>query len=54
MILTSYPGERAHRRHLADAPARPFVRDGILPDIEREQAAAPRTLRLGPTGRSLI
>ncbi|WP_199486585.1 NIPSNAP family protein [Actinomadura logoneensis] len=54
VVLTSYPDEDAHRRHLADVLAQPLVRDEILPGIERAQTAAPRTLRLAPTGRSLI
>ncbi|MGY1582665.1 NIPSNAP family protein [Streptomyces sp. MN13] len=54
VVLTSYPGESAHRRHLAAVLAHPRVRDGILPALEREQTAAPRTLRLAPTGRSLV
>ncbi|MEV0036202.1 NIPSNAP family protein [Streptomyces sp. NPDC050804] len=53
-LFTSYPNENAHRRHLADAMARPLVRDEILPDIERAQTAAPQLLRLAPTVRSLI
>ncbi|QKV95784.1 NIPSNAP family protein [Streptomyces sp. NA02950] len=53
-IFTSYPDERAHRRHLADVQAHALVRHEILPGIEREQTAAPRELRLTPTGRSLI
>ncbi len=54
VVLTSYPDERAYRLHLAEAQARPLVRDEVLPGIEREQTASPRTLRLAPTGRSLI
>ncbi|WP_435859792.1 NIPSNAP family protein [Streptomyces narbonensis] len=54
VVLTSYPDEDAHRRHLADALARPVVRNEILPGIERAQAAAPVFLRLAPTARSLI
>ncbi|MFE7566432.1 NIPSNAP family protein [Streptomyces sp. NPDC057539] len=53
-VFTSYPDESAYRRHLADVQAHPLVRDEILPGIEREQTAAPRILRLAPTGRSLI
>ncbi|AXG79028.1 NIPSNAP family protein [Streptomyces paludis] len=53
-VLTSYPDESAHRQHLADVLAHPLVRDEILPGIERNQTAAPLTLRLAPTGRSLI
>ncbi|MGW7616083.1 NIPSNAP family protein [Streptomyces antimycoticus] len=52
-VFTSYPDERACRRHLAEVRAHPLSRE-ILPDIGREQTAAPRTLRLAPTGRSLI
>ncbi|MGW0185401.1 NIPSNAP family protein [Streptomyces sp. NPDC003362] len=54
VVLTSYPGESAYRRHLAAVLAHPRVRDEILPGLEREQTAAPRTLRLAPTGRSLV
>lgn len=53
-IVTSYPDESAHCRHLADLQAHPFARDEILPGVEREQTAAPQVLRLRPTGRSLI
>ncbi|WP_407288822.1 NIPSNAP family protein [Streptomyces sp. BP-8] len=53
-IFTSYPDEAAHRRHLAHVQAHPLVREEILPGIEREQTTAPRTLRLAPTGRSLV
>ncbi|MEU3982457.1 NIPSNAP family protein [Streptomyces sp. NPDC026672] len=53
-VLTSYPDESAYRRHLADVLAHPLVRDEILPDLEREQTAPARVLRLAPTGRSLI
>ncbi|MFD3533682.1 NIPSNAP family protein [Streptomyces sp. NPDC058664] len=54
VVLTSYRDENAHRRHLADMRVRPLLRDEILPALEREQTAAPRELRLTPTGRSLI
>ncbi|MFH8609875.1 NIPSNAP family protein [Streptomyces sp. NPDC018029] len=54
VVLTSYPDESAYRRHLADVLAHPLARDEILPGIEREQTEAPRTLRLAPTGRSLL
>ncbi|MFF2522683.1 NIPSNAP family protein [Streptomyces liangshanensis] len=53
-VLTSYPDEDAHRRHLADVMALPLVRDEILPGVERARTAAPQLLRLVPTGRSLI
>ncbi|MFJ1595625.1 NIPSNAP family protein [Streptomyces sp. NPDC088261] len=53
-VLTSYPDEDAHRRHLADAAADPLVRNGLLTDIERAQSSAPQLLRLAPTVRSLI
>ncbi|MDT9687361.1 NIPSNAP family protein [Streptomyces sp. P9(2023)] len=53
-VFTSYPDERAYRQHLAQVRADPLVRDEILPGIEREQTAAPRTLRLAPAGRSLL
>ncbi|MEU2154748.1 NIPSNAP family protein [Streptomyces sp. NPDC019396] len=54
VMLTSYPDESAHRRHLTAVQAHPLTRDELLPAIEREQTAAPRRLRLTPTGRSLI
>ncbi|MFJ8750323.1 NIPSNAP family protein [Streptomyces sp. NPDC102441] len=54
VIVTSYPDEDAHRRHLAALHADPRTRDEILPCINRARSAAPRTLRLAPTGRSLI
>jgi hypothetical protein len=53
-IVTSYADENAHRRHLAAMEAHPPTRDKILPALAQEQTAAPRTLRLSPTGRSLI
>jgi hypothetical protein len=53
-VFTSYPDENAHRQHLAEVQAHPLARDEILPAIKREQTAAPQTLRLAPTGRSLI
>ncbi|MFJ2651851.1 NIPSNAP family protein [Streptomyces sp. NPDC087420] len=53
-VLTSYPDENAHRRHLADTTAHPLVRNEILPAVERAQTAAPQLLRLAPTVRSLI
>ncbi|MFF3319156.1 NIPSNAP family protein [Streptomyces sp. NPDC003035] len=53
-IVTSYADENAHRRHLAAMEANPLTRDTILPAVAQEQTAAPRTLRLSPTGRSLI
>ncbi|MGW0710160.1 NIPSNAP family protein [Streptomyces sp. NPDC002643] len=54
VVVTSYSDEAAHRQHLADTEAHPLVRDEILPGLEREQTAVPRTLRLAPTGRSLL
>ncbi|MEW2400175.1 NIPSNAP family protein [Streptomyces sp. NPDC046862] len=54
VVLTSYPDESAHRRHLAEVRAHPLARNEVLPGIERVQTAAPRTLRLAPTGRSLL
>ncbi|MFG2874540.1 NIPSNAP family protein [Streptomyces sp. NPDC048337] len=54
VVITSYPNESAHRRHLSAVHAHPVARDEILPAVEREQTAAPRTLRLAPTARSLI
>jgi hypothetical protein len=52
-VFTSYPDESAYRRHLAEVQDHPLTRE-FLPGIESEQTAAPRTLRLAPTGRSLI
>ncbi|EFL34847.1 conserved hypothetical protein [Streptomyces viridochromogenes DSM 40736] len=54
VVLTSYPDEDAHRRHLTEVHSHPLTRDEILPALNREQTAPPRTLRLAPTGRSLI
>ncbi|GCE02011.1 NIPSNAP family protein [Embleya hyalina] len=54
VVLTSYPDESAHRRHVAESRAHPVARDEILPAIEREGIAPVRTLRLTPTGRSLV
>ncbi|MCX4987046.1 NIPSNAP family protein [Streptomyces sp. NBC_00572] len=54
VIVTSYPDESAHRRHLTGMRAHPLARVELLPAIEREQTAAPRRLRLTPTGRSLV
>ncbi|MEV0319867.1 NIPSNAP family protein [Streptomyces sp. NPDC050658] len=53
-VFTSYADETAYRRHLAALRADPRARDEILPAVEREQTSEPRTLRLAPTGRSLI
>ncbi|MEU7282467.1 NIPSNAP family protein [Streptomyces sp. NPDC045431] len=53
-IFTSYADESAHRRHLAAVEAHPAAQGEALPGIEREQTAAPRILRLRPTGRSLL
>ncbi|AJT69797.1 hypothetical protein T261_8202 [Streptomyces lydicus] len=53
-VFTSYPDESACRRHLAEVQAHPLIADEVLPGIGREQTAAPLTLRLAPTGRSLI
>ncbi|WP_053763593.1 NIPSNAP family protein [Streptomyces sp. AS58] len=53
-VFTSHPDERAYRLHRAEVRAHPRARNEVLPLIEKEQAAAPRTLRLAPTGRSLI
>ncbi|WP_432012154.1 NIPSNAP family protein [Streptomyces cucumeris] len=54
VVVNSYPDESARRRHLAEVQAHPLMRDEVLPGISREQSAEPRTLRLAPTGRSLI
>ncbi|MFG2298939.1 NIPSNAP family protein [Streptomyces sp. NPDC048603] len=53
-VFASYPDESAHREHQARVRAHPRARDEILPGLEREQTAAPRVLRLAPTGRSLL
>ncbi|MFH8569495.1 NIPSNAP family protein [Streptomyces sp. NPDC017993] len=53
-VFTSYPDESTYRQHLADVQAHPLARDELLPGIEREQTAAPRILRLAPTGRSVL
>ncbi|MFK4598727.1 NIPSNAP family protein [Streptomyces pristinaespiralis] len=53
-VFSSYPDESAHRRHVAAVRAHPLARDAVLPGIGRTQSAAPWTLRLAPTGRSLI
>ncbi|MFF1510096.1 NIPSNAP family protein [Streptomyces sp. NPDC058326] len=53
-VFTAYADENAHRLHVAAMRAHPRLRDEILPAIEREQTAAPRMLRLSPTGRSLV
>lgn len=54
VIVTSYPDESAHRRHVTAMQVHPLARGELLPAIEREQTAAPWKLRLTPTGRSLI
>ncbi|MFD6112543.1 NIPSNAP family protein [Streptomyces yangpuensis] len=54
VVLTSHPDEDAHQRHLTALRAHPVARDEVLPGIEREGTAAPVTLRLAPTGRSLM
>ncbi|MFE7096138.1 NIPSNAP family protein [Streptomyces erythrochromogenes] len=54
VVLTSHPDEEAHRRQLTALRTHPVARDEVLPGIEREQTSQPRTLRLAPTGRSLI
>ncbi|MBP2583187.1 hypothetical protein J3A78_003665 [Streptomyces sp. PvR006] len=51
-VITSYPDEHAHRRHLAATADHPLVRDEIRPAVERAQSAAPLVLRLTPTDRS--
>ncbi|MCQ8186789.1 NIPSNAP family protein [Streptomyces sp. RCU064] len=51
-VFTSYPDERARRRHLAEIQDHPRARE-ILTGVRREQTAVPRTLRLTPTSRSL-
>ena len=53
-VVTSYPDEQAHRRHLAGTTDHPLVRDEIRPAVERAQSAAPLLLRLTPTARSLV
>ncbi|WP_282791664.1 NIPSNAP family protein [Streptomyces sp. CC224B] len=54
VVLGSYPDEHAHRRHLAALRADPRARNEILPAVERAVTARPSTLRLAPTGRSLL
>ncbi|MFE5482263.1 NIPSNAP family protein [Streptomyces sp. NPDC056527] len=54
VVITSYPDEEAHRRHVAELRIHPLARDEILPGIEHEQTSAPQVLRLAPTGRSLL
>ncbi|MFJ4467849.1 NIPSNAP family protein [Streptomyces sp. NPDC089424] len=54
VVITSYPDESARLRHLAAVRAHPRAQDEILPRVAREQTAPPRTLRLAPTGRSLL
>ncbi|MEW2585230.1 NIPSNAP family protein [Streptomyces virginiae] len=54
VVLTSHPDESAHHRHLVALRAHPAAREEVLPGLERAQTAAPRSLRLAPTGRSLI
>ncbi|MFJ3974249.1 NIPSNAP family protein [Streptomyces sp. NPDC090021] len=54
VVLTSHPDEKAHLRHLTALRAHPVARDEVLPGIEREGTSAPVTLRLAPTGRSLM
>ncbi|MFB7409135.1 NIPSNAP family protein [Streptomyces sp. NPDC056202] len=51
-VITAYPDELAHRRHLAATADHPRVRDEIRPAVERAQSAAPLVLRLTPTDRS--
>ncbi|WP_243744966.1 NIPSNAP family protein [Streptomyces hainanensis] len=53
-VITSYPDEDAHRRHLTAVRDHPLAQAEILPALEHAQSASPRTLRLSPTGRSLI
>ncbi|MFH8370504.1 NIPSNAP family protein [Streptomyces sp. NPDC018031] len=53
VVLTSYPDESAHRRHLAEVLAHPRG-EAVLAEIGKEQVAAPHALRLAPTGRSLV
>ncbi|MBB5933056.1 NIPSNAP family protein [Streptomyces zagrosensis] len=53
-VFASYPDESTYRQHLAAVRAHPLARDEIVPSIERAQTTPPRTLRLAPTGRSII
>ncbi|TXS49999.1 NIPSNAP family protein [Streptomyces sp. t39] len=54
VVLTAHPDEGARLRHHAEVMAHPLVRDEILPGIGEHLTAPPATLRLAPTGRSLI
>ncbi|WP_308295477.1 NIPSNAP family protein [Streptomyces sp. MUM 178J] len=54
VVVASYPDQDAARRHADAVRAHPTARDAILPGIQREQRAAPQTLRLAPTARSLL
>ncbi|MFD7611375.1 NIPSNAP family protein [Streptomyces sp. NPDC059828] len=54
VVFASYRDESEYRQHLARVQAQPLVRDEILPALTRGQTAAPRMLRLAPTGRSLL
>ena len=54
VVLTAYPDEAAHRRHVTAAWGRPAARDDVLPRLARRQVAPPRILRLAPTGRSFV
>ncbi|MFE6717099.1 NIPSNAP family protein [Streptomyces albidoflavus] len=54
VVLTSYPDEAAHAEHLAALRDHPLAREEILPALARERIAPDLTLRLAPTGRSLL
>ncbi|MEU4078205.1 NIPSNAP family protein [Streptomyces venezuelae] len=53
-VVTSYPDENAHRRHLAGVLGHPLVRQEILPRLAPARGGAPELLRLTPTARSLV
>ncbi|MEV6962111.1 NIPSNAP family protein [Streptomyces sp. NPDC051207] len=53
VVITSYPDDSAHRTHVAGLRSHPAARE-ILQGLDKEQASAPRTLGLTPTGRSLV
>ncbi|MFB8415770.1 NIPSNAP family protein [Streptomyces albidoflavus] len=54
VALTSYPDEAARAEHLAALRDHPLAREEILPALARERIAPDLTLRLAPTGRSLL
>ncbi|GAB3142363.1 NIPSNAP family protein [Micromonospora sonneratiae] len=54
VVVTSYPDANAHRHHAAEVHAHPTARHDLLPKLTRIQSRAPQSIRLRPTGRSLI